>query len=185
MSDALTLASAVRRALSPPVRFLVAGDRDPIVEGRLNLSHEEIITKTTALCTFVIPVTWRQGQPFVWCREPWRKLALPGGITNADWHVLGNGSLCYELLHRWRDEIAATELTSGTPATIALAEDWMLNSVRWLLYRHLEAFRRNLARWDNERWPAWGHYHHGPHEYFLMKDRERRSAERRAGINVA
>ncbi len=177
MSDALTLASAVRRAFSGPARFLVAGDGEPItVEGRLNLSHEEIVTRTTALCSFVIPMTWRQTQPLVWCRESWRKLALPGGIDNAEWHVLGNGSLCYELPHRWRDEVAATKLAHGTPTAIALAEDWMLNSVRWLLYRHLEAFRRNLTRWDSERWPAWGHYHHGPREYFLMKERARRSS---------
>lgn len=180
MSDALTLAFAVRRVLSRPAIFHIAEDgRTITVEGRLNLSHEEIVTRATALCTFVIPVVWKKRLPSVWCREPWRKHPLPGGLTNAEWHVLSDGSLCYELPHRWRDKIPEAEQAGGTPAAIALAQDWILNSVRWLLYRHLEAFRHNLTYWDNERWPAWGHGYEGPREYFKIKEREKRATRRR------
>lgn len=184
-SDALTLAFALRRALSGPVRFFLAEDgRTITVEGWLNLSHEEIVTRNAALCTFVVPKTWQKRLPSVWCREPWRKKPLPGGVTNAEWHVLGNGSLCYELPHRWQDDLAAAELAGGIPTAVALAEAWILNSVRWLLYRHLEAFRHDLDRWDNERWPAWGHDHHGPREYLRMKAAQERTARQLASANA-
>ena len=186
MSDALTFASAVRQTLLGPTHFLMAEDGKTLtVEGRLNLSHEEITTRTTALCTFVVPLSWRQRQPLVWCREPWRKLPLPGGVCNAEWHVLGNGSLCYELPHRWQDEIAAAERIGGAALVVELAGEWVLNSVRWLLYRHLEAFRHNLPRWENERWPAWGHYHHGLREYLQMKAREERARRQRVSAEAA
>lgn len=180
MSDALTLAFAVRRTLSKPAIFRVAEDgRTITVEGRLNLSHEGITTRAAALCTFVIPVAWKKKLPSVWCRERWRREPLSDGIPDADWHVFGDGSLCYELPHRWQDKIPEAERVGGTPAALALAEDWMLNSVRWLLYRHLEAFRRKLARWDNERWPAWGHGYDGPREYRKVRKQEVRVARRR------
>ena len=172
MSDALALAFSIRQALSGPASLFVEEDGTRItVEGRLNLSHEEIVTRAKALCTFIVPLAWRQIHPLVWCREPWRKLPLPGGVCNAEWHVLGQGNLCYELQHRWQDEISAATLAGGSDAAVELAGDWVLNSVRWLLYRHLEAFRRNLSHWDSQ-WLAWRHYERGPRQYLQMKSRK-------------
>ena len=186
MSDALALAFSIRQALRGRASFFVEEDGTRItVEGRLNLSHEEIITRTAALCTFVVPMAWRRIQPLVWCRERWRKLPLPGGGCNAEWHVLGQGNLCYELQHRWQDKISAAELAGGSGAAVELAGDWVLNSVRWLLYRHLEAFRRDLPRWENAQWPAWRHYERGPRQYRQMKAREADAERLKTGQKAA
>lgn len=179
LSNALTLAASLRRALATPARFVVEQQCcQIIVEGRLNLSHEEITTRAGALCTFVVPLAWKTRQPRVWCREPWRKRALAGKICNAEWHILGDGSLCYELADRWGDEIIAAEQAAGWLAAAELAADWCLNSVRWLLYRHPEAFRRGLELWDPS-WPAWAHFAEGRREYKQLKEWENRARAKR------
>ena len=182
LSAAMALANSLRRALAAPARFVIEEARCRIVvEGRLNLSHEEIATRTGALCTFVVPLTWRKLPPQVWCREPWRKPPLVAGAANAEWHVNRDGSLCWELPEHWADGIAGANATGERGSAVRLGTEWCLNSVRWLLYRHLEAFRRGLEHWD-PAWPQWAHYGAGQREYREIREREVRARRRVSGM---
>jgi len=64
-------------------------------------------------------------------------------LLRANWHVNDDDSLCYALDPEWED--CLTDIRSKNPDLfIRSAAFYSVNSARWLLYRHLEGYRRNL-----------------------------------------
>lgn len=175
LSEALTLGDLFRRELTGRVSLSLdqIGGR-VVVLGSLNLSFNQVSTRAYSDCGFYVGRSWRTRPPVVFCRAPWRPpVSASGG--NAEWHVNGDGSLCYELPDRWQRTLTDAEAEHGVSIVLRLAAAWCLSSVRWLLYHHLEAFRANLQLWPTE-WPAWGHYERGRAEYAkLLAEEDRRS----------
>lgn len=121
--------------------------------GRLNLSHQEIVTNLSSEVHICVRRNWQNQCPCVRAFAPWVR-RLPMG--DPDWHFKRDGSLCYVLNREWEDFIASVDIRYGHGAAIDAAVEFCLNNTRWLLYKYVEAARRNLQRWD-PAWKAWGH----------------------------
>lgn len=142
------------------------------IRGRLNLSHQEYRTKKAALCTFEVDHTWTEIPPRVICHEPWIKRGDP------DWHIHYDGELCFELPIRWKRQVTEiVELhTDGTAAEYAC--NWLLNSARSLLSRHLFASRNAIARWPTA-WEYWAHQRPAAEaQYWSMAEQEQAPADK-------
>jgi hypothetical protein len=138
------------------------------IHGHLNLSHQDTKTAAEAYCRFTVQLDWREQCPALRCTEKW--IRRPGGRLTADWHVNSDDSLCYILNPEWADQLASIERDNDTDAAITAAAFIAINNARWLLYRHLEGYRRKLIGWPAE-WPQWEHGLDGLRDYA----RERRA----------
>jgi hypothetical protein len=139
------------------------------VRGRLNLSHQNIETKIIGNCSFCFLPNWRRSAPALRCNASW--VRRPKDLKlRADWHINADESLCYVLDTEWEDCLADIEAKHGVGLTIESAAFYCVNSARWLLYRHLEGYRRKLIGWPRE-WPYWPHYLAGLAEYAARKRR--------------
>src|ERR1017187_9251546 len=115
----------------------VINDRDNCritVKGKLNLGSNEMPTKATAQCCFIIDDLWMEKPPAVACMESWIHIGK-------DWHAFDGGWLCWEYDEYWRDSLKAviSEVTHGHASEFGSI--WLLRSVRNLLNRHLFAHR--------------------------------------------
>lgn len=110
------------------------------------------------LCSFEVHEQWHVVQPRVWCYEPWFRRG------NIDWHSYQDGSLCWELDDQWRVHLrqAAEELTATDLATHAA--EYLLNSTRSLLQRHLTGHQLGLVEWPRE-WECWAHGNAGRKQF--------------------
>ena len=131
--------------------------------GELPLEHDSISTDVSARCRFTLNEKWRGVMPMVECNSPWVKRLVdepslyPGfEFGNPDWHINRNGSLCWEYLPHWRDEVLKTELKEGRTAVLLFAVTWMIHSVKWLLYRHHYATLNGIEKWPKD-WEFWDH----------------------------
>lgn len=137
------------------------------VRGALNLTHQNIETKVAVRCSFCVPVRWYENAPALRCTERWiRRPSDP--LLRANWHVNDDDSLCYVLDPEWRDCLA--DIRAKNPElVIRSAAFYCVNSARWLVYRHLEGYRRNLKDWPSEEWPSWPHSIGGLRAYRAQK----------------
>lgn len=140
------------------------------VHGSLNLSHQDIETAAESYCRFTVGLSWRRESPTLRCSEKW--LRRPGGRLTADWHINSDNSLCYVLDWEWADQLAAIEHQHGSERALFAAAFIAVNNARWLLYRHLEGYRRKLVDWPAE-WPQWGHGLEGLQDYVRERNRRR------------
>lgn len=133
------------------------GIQASFVRGKVNLSHDGIITQKNAFCTFTVFANWAQRLPIVHCQEPWI-------IKDSDWHVGDAGWVCYELPERWVAEVEKVAQTEGQISASRYAVTWCVESVKWLLYRHYYASTVGLRKWP-EGWPQWRHGAKGRGDY--------------------
>lgn len=137
------------------------------VRGKLNLSHQNIETNAVADCSFCIARNWRRTPPALRCTASWIRHPEDSQLR-ADWHINTDESLCYVLGAEWQDCLADIEAKHGLDLMMHAAAFYCVNSARWLLYRHLQGYRRKLKRWAKE-WPYWPHYEAGLAEYTARK----------------
>ena len=74
------------------------------------------------------------------------------------------------LNNQWADAIAEEEDKHGEEAAMEFAAYYAVNSARWLLYHHLEGYRRKLLKWPSD-WPQWPHFALGKMVYQQWKKR--------------
>lgn len=103
-----------------------------------------------ALCTFLIPRTWLTQQPLVYCHEYWFRRG------DADWHSYSDGGLCWELHDRWFHHLSAVKRRLSDHAFSTHAAEYLMNSVRSLLQRHVVGHELALVDWPTE-WECWAH----------------------------
>ena len=138
------------------------------VRGKLNLSHQNIESKVAADCSLCVPLCWLLNAPALRCTANWIRRPIDP-LLRANWHVNDDDSLCYVLDPEWKD--CLTDIRSKNPVLIIRsAAFYCVNSARWLLYRHLEGYRRNLKDWPIKEWPCWPHSVGGLRAY---RDRKR------------
>lgn len=130
-------------------------------EGRLNLSHDNVITDRGARCQWRILPNWREVPPLAFCLKTWVK-------RDIDWHGGTGGWLCYVLDNEWRDEIASVEHKEGAVAAMSYAVQYATRNLRWLLYRHFMASVTGITEWPAE-WNQWAHSEAGRREYERTK----------------
>jgi hypothetical protein len=139
-------------AMSP--LSLIWDDRDNwrmSLRGMLPLQGEGFSSRARAQCRFEIDRTWKVQPPRVWCSSPWVRRD-----SNWSWHASSEGELCYECDQRWQDDIGAVIANAELLSASDFAAEWILNSVRALLRKHLFAARHGLTEWQDE-WPDWSH----------------------------
>ena len=120
------------------------------VIGQLPLGDQEFSTGKKARCAFKVDSQWVQKTPEVICLEPWIIRGL------ADWHIDENGRLCYEFDLNWEQELSAMVEQYTLGLTADYATQWLLNSTRSLLRRHLFASRNGITTWPKS-WDFWPH----------------------------
>lgn len=75
---------------------------------------------------------------------------------------------------QWLDAIADETKRHGEQAAMEFAAFYATNSARWLLYHHLEGYRRKLMTWPPD-WPQWPHFDAGKLAYQQWKNKHRRN----------
>lgn len=120
------------------------------VAGYLPLVSPDYSTKKKAFCEFNVNHEWLWRIPEVSCKESWIRKGV------ADWHVFSDGRLCFEYDARWRQELSAIAKCYTFGQTADFAVEWLLNSTRSLLNRHLFASRNDLVIWSKQ-WDFWAH----------------------------
>lgn len=103
-----------------------------------------------ALCTFHMPNAWLSDSPEVWCYENWFRRG------NLDWHAYSDGKLCWDLDLRWRVHLKSLASVLSREQFAQHAAEYLLNSVRSLLTRHLTGYKLGLKEWPKE-WLQWSH----------------------------
>lgn len=120
------------------------------VAGCLPLASPDYFTKKRAFCVFEVNHEWLWRIPEVTCKESWITKGL------ADWHIGSDGRLCFEYDERWRQELASMVKCHTFGQTADYAVEWLINSTRSLLNRHLFASRNGLTVWSKQ-WDFWAH----------------------------
>lgn len=131
------------------------------------LAHDHIETGAQANCRAVLDADFITVLPKVYCVEFWLK-------KEADWHVNGDGSLCYELDARWRHKMNAFYERFSLVEVVNIAAFWCVHHVKSLLYRHLLGYESSLSKWPSD-WEAFRHGDRGREDF----DRELLSLRRR------
>lgn len=119
------------------------------VTGKLPLASLDFSTAKLAVCSFKVRNYWPEVIPDIVCNEPWLR-------RGKEWHINSDGDVCSEFGLKWRDELAVLieQHTHGLAAEYAA--EWLVNSTRSLLQRHLVAHRHGLTKWAAE-WDFWAH----------------------------
>lgn len=121
------------------------------------LAHDHIETDARAKCRAVLTADFITDLPKVYCEEYWLK-------KDADWHVNGDGSLCYELDARWSHKMKAFYDRFSLVEVVNIAAFWSVHHVKSLLYRHLLGYENGLSRWPKE-WEAFRHGERGREDF--------------------
>jgi hypothetical protein len=158
-TEAASLATKVGYTLDRP-RFRFRGA--PVLSGQLPLAEGGALK---AKCQIEVGSNWRTKPPKLRCEEPW--IRRPGGIKNLDWHIFGDGSLCYVFPEEWADTIYQAELRHGSAVALQVAQQYLIRNARWLLNCHMVAYRQGLAEWPQ----AWNHWPHGYKEALKAYER--------------
>jgi len=119
------------------------------VGGQLAVTDFATRNSALAACTFIASDAWLRRPIQVFCHESWLK-------HDIDWHVFGDGSLCYEFDGRWALQLAQVAAKNDLPDLADYAAMWCVNGTRKLLEKHLLADRLNITNWRPE-WKAWPH----------------------------
>lgn len=165
MHEAMDLAAELRLHLGAGSAVMWGGTKQSVmVRGRVGLSHDDVVTSETAEVVIEVPSRWRDVPPTVRSFEYWIKRGI-------DWHTFSiiDGLLCYVFNGHWRHHIQALGGRNLDKPVEHYAAKWCVNSVAWLLYRHLYAHEHKLPKWN----PAWGGWPHSPadawHEFNRLK----------------
>jgi hypothetical protein len=110
------------------------------VSGMLNLSHQGRAESKSVWCTFVFARDWLSSLPDVYVS----RLAL--WKVSAEWHCFGGNRICYAHQLDWESEVAPYVRLEGGAGAVRAAR-YMMDLVRSLLCRHLEARRSNMPQW--------------------------------------
>jgi len=140
------------------------------VWGQLNLSHQDIATRVNASCSLCIPSNWMERSPALRCLEIWIR-GRERRDTRPEWHINDDDSFCYVLDAEWKELLDSVRSEHGPEAAMTAAAYYCINNVRWLLFRHLEGYRRKLRKWPRE-WPQWAHYAAGLQDYLAQRHRQ-------------
>lgn len=132
-----------------------------VIDGDLNLSHEDVRTRVSATCSLEVSENWANFGPSLRCTAPWIR---GQDVRDPDWHVNSDGSLCYVLGDQWRDAINYARQNIALSEVDSYAAFYAVNSAKWLLFRHLESYRMGITRWS-DHWPAWPHHEAGRRAY--------------------
>ncbi len=154
MNESLELAARLRRHLGPDAMMLWQGKgRSILLSGHIGLSHDDIATQEAAAITIEVPQQWKQVPPLVRSFEPWIKRSI-------EWHTFTriDGVLCYVFDGHWQHHLQNLSRRELDEPIAQIASDWCLNSVSWLLYRHLYAYETGQSEWN----PLWGGWPHSP-----------------------
>jgi len=166
-SEAITLANEIAThfvaktvsihpdAVVPPGGKKIVSPGVATVRGTLNLSHQNIVSKVLTHCSFCVSLNWLRTAPAFRCAASWIRRPVDP-LLRANWHVNDDNSLCYVLDPEWEDCLTDTR-AKNSDLIIRSAAFYCVNSARWLLYRHLEGYRRNLRDWPIKEWPCWPH----------------------------
>lgn len=152
MHDALDLATELRQHLATGSKLIWQGsDRSVLLQGHLGLSHDEVATQETASVTIEVPQQWQIIPPLARCYEPWIK-------RDIEWHSSSNFDrlLCYVFPGHWKHHLGMLSSRDLDQSVAHHAANWCVNSLAWLLYRHLYAHEHGIVEWD----PAWGGWAH-------------------------
>lgn len=101
--------------------------------------------------------------PRVICHEQWI-------ARDIDWHAYPDGELCWEIFHKWQDQLDQMHQLAPT-AVAEFAALYFLNSTRWLIGRHRLKYLFNLPKWRDD-WLQWDHGTDGLTQY--LNERRRR-----------
>ncbi len=149
-SAVFNLTTAIRDDLvDPGPLFQRPGDFQIGVQGILLLRDLAADTTYPADCIFIASTEWRRSPPKTFSSESWLRRSI-------DWHVLADGSLCYEFFERWADKVAMVNSSNEVQEAVQYAAKWCVNASRRLLEKHLFAHRQNIQDWPKE-WDAWPH----------------------------
>lgn len=154
MHNAIELATELRGLLGLGSMALWQGaTRSVLLRGSLSLSHDDVYTAEVASVTIEIPEQWRIIPPLARSFEPWIKRGV-------DWHATSSldGVLCYVFDGHWRYHLENLRHHELDKPIAHYAAKWCVNSLSWLLYRHLYAHEHRQIGWN----PAWGGWPHGP-----------------------
>ena len=123
------------------------------VQGTLQVADRAAEGTYPAKCTVVGSTNWATVPLKVFCTESWMR-------RETDWHHIKENTglwyLCYEFHDRWRDRIAAVAEYNDPSKAIEFAAKFCVHGSRWLIEKHLFAYRHNITKWPNE-WPAYAH----------------------------
>lgn len=152
MHEALELATELRQHLATGAKLVWQGRyRSVLLQGRLGLSHDEVATRETASVTIEVPQQWQTIPPLARCYETWIK-------RDVEWHSSSNFDrvLCYVFPGHWEHHLGMLSSRELDKSVAHHAAIWCINSLAWLLYRHLYAHERGITEWN----PAWGGWAH-------------------------
>jgi hypothetical protein len=68
------------------------------------------------------------------------------------------------LNEEWFNQLQEIEVHRGFGPALVAAAFMAVNNARWLLYRHLEGYRRKQREWPPD-WPQWAHAEAGSIQY--------------------
>lgn len=145
-----SLADALQATPGCMFQAAVQASGNTRMEGVVFIASRPDGVNTGVLCSVVIHPRWDLIPPQVWCHESWFRRG------NADWHSYRDGGLCWELADRWRAHLANLLYLVPITTITRHAAEYLLNSVRSLLERHLTGHRLGLVEWPPE-WKYWAH----------------------------
>ena len=154
MHDAFDLAAELRQHLAPGSKFIWHGrSQSVLLQGRLKLSHDGLATEETASVVIEVPKQWLTIPPLARCYETWIKRGV-------EWHSSSNFDrvLCYVFTGHWEHHLGMLSSRDLDKSVAHYAANWCINSLAWLLYRHLYAHDHGITEWN----PAWGGWAHSP-----------------------
>lgn len=100
-------------------------------------------------CEYVIHSRWRLVAPAVRSWAPWLR-------KNIDWHVFGDGGLCWVYPAHYRAVLSKLSRELDSEALMQTAAFWCVARSVDLVEKHLIADQLALKSWPLE-WEAWGH----------------------------
>lgn len=154
MHDAFDLATELRQHLCAGSELIWQGrNRSVLLQGRMGLSHDEVVTGETAMVMIEVPHCWQKVPPLVRSSEAW----ITRGV---EWHSSSNFDkvLCYVFTGHWQHHLCRLDSRILDKSVAHYAANWCVNSLAWLLYRHLYAYEHGITEWN----PAWGGWAHSP-----------------------
>lgn len=105
---------------------------------------------------------WNRFPPQIFCDEKWNTREL-------DWHVVEDGSFCWDHPIRWVDRcVIAKEILPLLNYYCHLAAH-LRDSIQSLLNCHWWGAERGLDQWHTS-WPQFSHHESGTREYILEQD---------------
>jgi hypothetical protein len=143
------------------------------VSGRLPLASIDFSTRKLAACSFKVGHNWLWEMPEIVCSEPW---IIRG---QADWHINANGEMCSEFDVKWQKHLAELVERYTYGLTAEYATEWLVNSTRSLLQRHLVAYRTGLTEWADD-WDFWAHARDVAERQFIHEEIRRNHERGRA-----